>query len=249
MIPQIISGSFAAERRSSWVALLPISLVVIALIFAGWTILIAQAIHAANESVCHSNLFKIYKALITYDDVHGSLPPAHVDCSDETRLHSWRVLILPYLDSLDIDAQGIHNAYDFSQPWNSQNNRVLPKPVVRSRFICPCGNDQQTTLTNYVVLCGPGTLFPGSEGVRLSAIPVSSDPILVIEIVNSNVNWSEPRDLMIESLSSLADANSVRLSGSHGGGIRYITVRGRLGILPAGTDVNEIRRLAQSGIR
>ena len=39
-------------------------------------------------------------------------------------MHSWRVLLLPYLDRSDL-----YKAYDFTEPWDGPNNRkLLPAP-------------------------------------------------------------------------------------------------------------------------
>ncbi len=239
------------NKRAAWrspIATLLIAFVVVAIIATGLTALIARARHEVNESLCHSNLFKLYFALLEYDAVNGSLPPAYINGPDGNPAHSWRVLILPHLDSWGIDGDAIHRAYDFSKPWNASCNRSLPIPVRESRFACPCGSERQTTLTSYVVLVGPDTLFPGTETVTLTDIPESVDPILVIEITNSDIQWTEPRDLLIDAVSSSAETNCIRLSRPHAGSFRYITARGKLGVLPAGTSIDEIRRLSQSNI-
>ena len=241
-----------AGTRRWWgfrVSTLLLAFVIIALILGGWKILIAPARHAANESLCHANLFKLCFALRMYDDANGALPPAHINGANGNPSHSWRVLILPYLDSWGIDGNAIHQAYDFSEPWNGPTNVSLPTPVPKSRFACPCGSEQHTTLTSYVVLVGPHTLFLGSATVSISELPESVDPILVVEITNSDIQWIEPRDLSIGAITHSAEGNSMRLSRPHVGSFRYITARGRLGVLPAGTTIDEIRRLAQSGVR
>jgi hypothetical protein len=121
---------------------------------------------------------------------------------------------------------------------------TLLKPVQKSRFACPCGSERDTVYTSYVVLTGDNTLFPSSRSVALSAIPKSQDPILVVEITNSNIPWTEPRDLPIESIGAQANNNSLKLSRSHNGSFRYITVSGKTATLPPETVSNEIRRRA-----
>src|SRR5260370_743998 len=52
----------------------------------------------ARRSQCKNNLKQIGLALHNYHDVYGSFPPAYfVDASGKP-MHSWRVLILPFLD-------------------------------------------------------------------------------------------------------------------------------------------------------
>jgi hypothetical protein len=221
---------------------------VIAIICAFWVNVISPGQHMIKSSLCSSNLVKLHHALWYYDVINGSLPPAYVNGSDGNPAHSWRVLILPHLDSWGIDGEAIYGAYDFSEPWNGPNNRKLPIPVSESRFACPCGLEQETILTSYVVLVGPNTLFPGCERVSLSDIPETSDPILVIEITRSDIQWTEPRDLTIESIESSPASSALRLSRSHASRFRYITARGKLGELPPETTIDEIKRLADSGV-
>lgn len=200
---------------------------------------------AAKATLCDANLFTIRHALLQYDALHGRLPPAFIAGTNGEPAHSWRTLIIPYLDSWGIDAEAFNKAYDFHRPWNSASNAALLKPRPEYRFACPCGSESDSAFTSYVVLMGDKTLFPGSHPVKLSAIPQSQDPILVVEITNSNIQWTEPRDLFVDTLRPDSTTNSIKLSRSHGGSFRYITVGGRTGTLPADTDLNEIRHLAE----
>ena len=56
------------------------------------------------------NLTRISDALHYYRREHGEYPPAYTCNSDGRRMHSWRVLILPYLGY-----QNIYDAYDFNE--------------------------------------------------------------------------------------------------------------------------------------
>ncbi|QDS99230.1 DUF1559 family PulG-like putative transporter [Adhaeretor mobilis] len=206
--------------------------------------LVSNARHAVHETLCHASLFKLRHALLEYDSVYGSLPPPFLQGPDGNAAHSWRVLILPHLDSLGIDGDGIYEAYDMTDPWNGSRNQRLFQPVSESRFACPCGLEDGTTLTSYVVLVGEDTLFPGDQTISVSVIPDTSDPILVLEITNSDIEWAEPRDLSIHELKSTSGVNFLELTRPHAGSIRFITLSGKLGVLPAGTNLEEVRRLA-----
>jgi hypothetical protein len=182
--------------------------------------------------------------LLEYDSIHGSLPPSVVDESDGNPAHNWRVLILPHLDSWGIDGDGIYKSYDMTKPWNGAENHLLFQPVAKSRFACPCGSEDGTILTSYVVLIGEDTLFPDGRTVSVSDIPNTADPILVLEITNSDIEWSEPRDLRIDEFTDVDTFNSIELTQPHAGTIRYITLSGKLGVLSARTDLDVVRRLA-----
>ena len=49
-------------------------------------------------------------------------------------MHSWRVLLLPYLDQLEL-----YNAYRFDEPWDGPNNRLLADRM--PRHYCFSGDD------------------------------------------------------------------------------------------------------------
>src|SRR4051812_12260530 len=53
---------------------------------------------AAYRNSCASKLKQIALALHTYADVYHALPPAYTVDAAGKPLHSWRTLILPYMD-------------------------------------------------------------------------------------------------------------------------------------------------------
>lgn len=53
---------------------------------------------AARRVMCKDNLHQIGIALHNYHEQHGSFPPAYTTDQNGKPLHSWRVLLLPYLD-------------------------------------------------------------------------------------------------------------------------------------------------------
>ena len=111
-------------------------------------------------------------------------------------MHSWRVLILPYLDRKDL-----YDAYNFQGTWNGPNNSKLHSQML-SIFDCP-SNQKKLNCTNYVAVVGPKTAWPGEKTRTLSEISAgdgTTDTILLMEMPNSDINWLEPRDLNYEEL-------------------------------------------------
>ena len=202
----------------------------------GWKCLVVPAQYAANDSLCWSNLAKISYAIQQYHSDRGTFPPAYVTGANGEPAHSWRVLILPYLDSWGIDGEEFYESYDFTEPWNGPHNGLLATPVDESRYACPCGPEVGTTLTSYVVVVGPSTIFPGAGTTSLSDLPESVDPILVLEITGSDIHWPEPRDLPFGKLQDF------RLLSRHST-LRYITARGKLGELHSDMSQEEIERM------
>ena len=59
-------------------------------------------------------------------------------------MHSWRVLILPFLDQ-----QSLYNQYDFREPWNGPNNIKLLNSMP-SVLRLPEPASEPRSLTSYV---------------------------------------------------------------------------------------------------
>ena len=57
----------------------------------------------------------------TYRDTYKVFPPAFIADADGKPMHSWRVLLLPYLEQ-----QVFYMRYRFDEPWDSPHNRSLP---------------------------------------------------------------------------------------------------------------------------
>lgn len=163
---------------------------------------------AGPISRCLNNLCQIDAALHAYESQHGSLPPAYIADASGRPMHSWRVLLLPYLDH-----QYLYQRYRFDEPWDGPNNRKLHHFVVPE--FC-CSTKQQSgkaTDTSYVAVTGPETAWPGAKAIRCEDIPDGPDnTVLLIEVENSGIHWMEPRDLPLASMNlkiGAAGGNSI----------------------------------------
>ncbi len=158
--------------------------------------LLLPAIQAAREAArraqCTNNLKQIALAFHNYHDTYGTFPPAYIPDENGQPKHSWRVLILPFLEG-----QQIYNQYKFDEPWNSPNNLAVtnqPMPV----YSCPSSptGTPGSTQTSYMVITGLGTVFDAGKACKLSEIiDGTSNTLMVVEVAGSGVNWAEPKDL------------------------------------------------------
>ncbi|MFN0199483.1 MAG: DUF1559 domain-containing protein [Planctomycetaceae bacterium] len=162
---------------------------------------VQHAREAARHTQCRGNYAQIRLAFYNYQDAYGCLPPAYIADKDGKPMHSWRVLILPFIDWNDL-----YKKYNFSEPWNGPNNRQLLHecPMV---FNCPSRPGfPDTTNTSYVVVTGRETAFPGSEPISLDDITDGPEnTILVVEIADNEIHWMEPRDLKFDEMSFIID--------------------------------------------
>lgn len=89
-----------AERRARWRALCYYGAFGMILFSLGlWFVrAVRNAREAAMASQCRGHFHQISLALNNYADKHGSLPPPFIADEQGRPMHSWRVLILPYID-------------------------------------------------------------------------------------------------------------------------------------------------------
>src|SRR5437016_5175694 len=74
----------------------------------------------AVGSTCSGHLSLLSVGLHNYHAGNGHFPPAYILGPDGKPWHSWRVLILPF-----IEQQRLYNEYNFDEPWDGPNNRKL----------------------------------------------------------------------------------------------------------------------------
>jgi len=145
---------------------------------------------AARRTQCKNNLKQIGLALHNYHDTYGSLPPAYTVDADGNRLHSWRTLILPFLEE-----GPLYERIDLSKPWDDPANAEVFKTARIAVYACP-STELQDLQTTYVAVVGPETSFPGSEGRPFDTIEDGlSNTLFVFETDHEHaVPWMEPVD-------------------------------------------------------
>jgi type II secretory pathway pseudopilin PulG len=194
-------AAVAAGAAGIGVVLIVVFVVLGLLVLACGGILVAlllPAVQAARQAAyrvnCQNNLKQIGVALHAYHDVHGTLPPAYIPDANGRPMHSWRVLILPYLEQGALFSQ-----YDMNQPWDSPQNKALIEQMPED-FACPAA-EASPGKTTYQVIVGPQTMFPGAKGVKFNEVNDGlSKTIAVVESSDSPVTWTEPVDLSFDKL-------------------------------------------------
>ena len=134
-------------------------------------------------------------AVANYHDANGHYPPAYLLGPDGRPWHSWRILILPY-----IEEKGLFDEYDFSESWDSPKNRRLAGRM--PRLYAFHGDERPgNTTTNYLAVIGPETVWPGASTVSMEAVSDGLGvSILVVENQGAGVHWMEPRDLTLADI-------------------------------------------------
>jgi prepilin-type processing-associated H-X9-DG protein len=165
----------------------------------------------ASRAVCKFNLQHIYLALQNYHKDYESLPPAVIYDAQGRPMHSWRVLLMPYLDNA-----AAYNLYRFNEPWNSPHNRRFE--TCGQVFQCPndAKRNPKAWNTSYVACVGKGTLWPPQGTGNLEEIRDDrATTIMLVERSRSNIHWMEPADW---DLSQVTDPSGGALRSEHARG-------------------------------
>jgi len=105
-------------------------------------------------------------------------------------------LILPYLGRDDIYQQ-----YDFDEPWDGPNNRLLAANIPNC-YRCPSQYPKAPFTTSYLAVVGPNSMWPSSAPRKGEEITdeLSNTLWLVEGTEELDINWMEPRDLTVQEL-------------------------------------------------
>ena len=169
-----------------------------------------------RRMACENNLQNIAQALHNYHAEHGSFPPAYVADEKGRPIHSWRVLILPYMEE-----SRLYEKYRFDEPWDGPNNRKLASQMP-ALFRCPSHRYQDDEFhTSYVAIVGPNSVFPGPDATRLEDISADlKETMLVADVNQRAVHWMSPDDLSPDEL--LEEIARIGEDTNHADGVRAV---------------------------
>jgi hypothetical protein len=152
-----------------------------------------------------NNLKQIGLALHNYESKHGAYPPAYTVDAEGNPLHSWRVLILPYMEQ-----QALYDAIDLTKPWNDPANATAYNAVVET-YRCPSDptpDDERGGLTNYLTVVTPESVIRTGHSLPHANVAAPARTLLVIDVgPELATHWMSPVDLTEEQLRAL-DAES-----------------------------------------
>lgn len=159
--------------------------------------LLLPAVKAARENArkarYSSNIREIILALNCYDSVYGKLPPLYtVDVAGKP-LHSWRVLILPFMEQATL-----HEKIRLNEPWDSEYNKQFHNVLIPQYSEPKITNSNDPNMRcNYVVIKGQ-PLKPKVE-TELGDISDGTSKTVSIVVVKEPFCWMDPKaDISLE---------------------------------------------------
>lgn len=144
-------------------------------------------------------------AVANYHDTYKCYPPPFIADADGKPMHSWRVLLLPFLERNDVYKQ-----YRFDEPWDGPNNRQLADQMPSVYALHGCEKPDNVT-TNYLRVVGDTTASPSNRVIHDRDVTDGTvGTLFIVENVDAGIHWMEPRDLILESMSfTVGNSNGI----------------------------------------
>ncbi|MEX0867582.1 MAG: DUF1559 domain-containing protein [Pirellulales bacterium] len=204
--------------------------------------LLLPAVQAARDSARQSssimNMKQIVLAMQNHHDGRRSFPAAYTVDENGKPLHSWRVHLLPYVESSPLYSQ-----IRLDEPWDSPHNSQFhdrAPPVYHSPSDAGAPTD-----TSYMVVVGDETMFPpNGDRTKLTQITDgTSRTIALVENSESGVNWMEPVDLEFDKMSFRLNSGPNDPRGAHRATVLVAYADGAVGRLPENLSPQDFRSL------
>lgn len=178
---------------------------------------------AAHRNTCSTNLKQIVYALRSYESVYHALPPAYTVDDSGKPLHSWRTLILPYLE-LD----SLYASIDLSKPWNDEANAEAFNAQLQL-FRCPAANVPPSHTTYLAVVTPNSCLRPGQPRPLADVSDGEGKTMMVVDVAPSQaVHWMCPTDADEATILGIQDTDHL----PHPNGVNAAFVDGSVHFLP-----------------
>jgi prepilin-type processing-associated H-X9-DG protein len=188
----------------------------------------------ARRMECMNHLKMISLALQNYADEFQALPPAYTIDADGNPLHSWRTLILPYMEQ-----QALYERIDLAKPWDDPANQVAYETSIPD-YRCP-SVDCPSTHTTYLAVVTADSCFQPTTPRRLDEITDQHGLTLTVVEVDAerSVHWMSPGDISEQWLLTLGQVDDL----PHPGGVQAAFVDGRVRFLTADLAAERCRAL------
>ncbi|HXT57385.1 MAG TPA: DUF1559 domain-containing protein [Pirellulales bacterium] len=208
-----------------------------------WFWIIEPSRDAALRSQCTNNLKQIGLGLRNYADVFKCFPAANAVDENQAPRFSWRLSILGFLMQL---RPGYLQEFRYHERWDSPANLAFSDRGAPGVYRCPSApKSQPLTHANYVMPVGPGAISDGKSYTRFSQVrDGAANTIAAAEIANSDIYWTEPRDLPLERMSfRVNDRSQPSVSSAHRGAAVAVFADGHTQTLSNSIDPRVLRAL------
>ena len=176
---------------------------------------------ARPNTACMNNMRQIGIALHNYHDVYNGLPPLYTVDASGKPLHSWRVLILPFLEQT-----ALYEAIRLDEPWDSEHNKQFHNRII-PQYVCPRNVSAGDKNCHYSVIAGSGFIPAKNErertGLGIGNITDGMSNTLAVVEVKEAFCWMDPTaDITLGELMKGINTEDGRVGSNHRGGTNVI---------------------------
>ncbi|MCL2348585.1 MAG: DUF1559 domain-containing protein [Planctomycetaceae bacterium] len=195
--------------------------------------------HALQRMQVANNMKAIGLGMFIYHDVYKKFPPAYTVDKNGKPLHSWRVLILPY-----IGQEELYKRIRLDEPWDSEYNKQFHNVKIPTYFNPYCKSNQNAGDTNFCLVTGNKTFGQtNGEGISISKLTDgTSNTIMAIER-QKPVCWMAPVDIKQEDAFLGFYQKDEGIGGDYPGGVNVLGCDGAVHFLSDTTDLQKLKAL------
>ena len=191
-----------------------------------------QAVH---HNDCRNNLKQIGLAMHNYASAYGTLPPRVTRDAKGNLLHSWRTLLLPY-----IEQKALYDKIDLSKPWNDPANADAMAQQV-TVYQCPA-NGEKGPKCHYFGIEGSDSALADNAGVAfVNILDSRSRTLIAVESREGIASWGEPVDVKAEDIQIDVNQPGSLISSRHSSGAGCVCCDGTVEYLPKGWKAQAVR--------
>lgn len=189
------------------ISILMVGVVLVVVTLSRWRMAVGPGIAAGGTPIGYvlpdAQGDALFQALQAYQADHGTLPPSHTVDADGKPLHSWRVLLLPYLGRKDL-----YDKLRLDEPWNSPFNRAqLSAETIPDALVSPNATGRHDGETNFVAIETDSPFFPPGTGKALTT-NLGAERVLLVEMLDHGIRWYEPRDVPFTTFVEYYDSSA-----------------------------------------
>jgi hypothetical protein len=194
-----------------------------------------QAKAGADVAITTNNLKQIGLAMHNHHDTLKRFPAPATLNPDGKPLLSWRVALLPYLET---GGQQLYERFHLDEPWDSPHNKTL---IAKMPEVYRCrGSKAAEGKTVFVGPRNDGMIFGGPAGVMIRQITDgTSKTIGVVEVDDAHaIEWTKPDEWKFDP-----DKPVDGLGGHAGNGFHVLALDGSVHFILDTIDGNTLHDL------
>ena len=200
---------------------------------------VEAAREASRRMQCANNMKMMGLAWHTYADAHRNLAPTYLVDENGKQLHSWRVVLLPYLENT-----ALYEAIRLDEPWDSEFNRQFHDKMP-SIFRCPsCTLGDPKRDATYCMVVGEESLGRADgTAIKMSNISDGTSNTIAFVERKTPVCWMAPEDVTFDDAVQGVNQIPTGIGSEHAGGATISLCDGSVHFISNTLDLKTLRAL------